>query len=423
MNILLPLSGALGQPERVLVAREMVRPPMSLVRAQVTSTSTALAADDAVWASFPADTPRFNGASRSLLVEGQRSNLIANARTPGGTGWTFGGIDAVVAATGPDGDPESAMLVTESATSAIHRILSADISTTSGITYVVSLLVAPGTATEVQISFGSTRFGADAYANFSLSGAGAVTATGASVINPRILRSGDFYRVSMAAPCTSSGTGKIPVAFIDSPTATGSPTYLGTSRTLRLAWACVEQASFASTPVLPAIGTPAASTRGADLVSAPLASLGIGGNGACTILATVMLPQAMDGVSAQTLVQLDDGTNTNRSTFWNASGTALTLLRTSAGNNLNSATSGDFTPGIPFRIGMAIDGAGRMAASFNGSTVQSVTGAATSGLTTLRLGNTAAGNAPMFGETGLLTVLPYALSDADLAMRVAALPL
>lgn len=81
------------------------------------------------------------------------------------------------------------------------------------------------------------------------------------------------------------------------------------------------------------------------------------------------------------------------------------------------------TPGSAFRAGLALDGAGRISGSFNGGAAQVVTGGPASGLTTLRLGNNAIGGTAMFGEVGALTVLPRALSDADLAARVAAMPL
>jgi hypothetical protein len=428
LHILLPLSGALGQSERVLVAREMVRPPMSLVRAQVTSTSTVLAADGATWASFPADAPRFAGASRSLLIEGQRTNTVRNPRAEGAVPGILGG---------------SGVLPTywsDASSSAPRNVEVLGTGISLGASY-IDLRLSGTQSSGAQITIGFEGTTAVAAASGQVWTASCLmqklagstpkttvrmhilerTAAGGSLVD-----SGATFDVEDGNPARITHTRTLTggtTAFIFSGLRIVPTTDVPYDVTYRLWLPQMEQALFASTPILPATGAPIASTRGADLASALLASLGIGGNGACTILAAVMISQAMDGLNAQTLVQMDDGTNTNRNICWNASGTALALRRTSAGNNASSGTLGDFTPGVPFRIGMTIDGAGRLAASFNGGAVQSLTGAVTSGLTTLRLGNTAAGNAPMFGETGVLTALPHALSDADLAARTAALPL
>jgi hypothetical protein len=192
---------------------------------------------------------------------------------------------------------------------------------------------------------------------------------------------------------------------------------------LRIGWPQLEIGAFASSPILPAVGTPAASTRGADLVTATLASLGIGANGACTVLVSAMLPQAAPAGVDQMLVQLDDGTDANRYRLRNlAGGLALVAGEVVAGSPSDAASAGSFVAGTPFRAGIAIDGAGRIAASFNGGAVQAVTGGPTSGLTILRLGNNAAATAGLFGEVGTLRVLRYALGDAALAAAVAALP-
>jgi hypothetical protein len=63
-----------------------------------------------------------------------------------------------------------------------------------------------------------------------------------------------------------------------------------------------------------------------------------------------------------------------------------------------------------------------VAASVNGGVAITVTGAPTSGLTTLRFGNDASGTAPFFGVLTYCVVLPFALSDADLQAAVSSFP-
>ena len=115
----------------------------------------------------------------------------------------------------------------------------------------------------------------------------------------------------------------------------------------------LELGSFASSPILPPAGSPQATTRGADLVSAILTTLGIRPTGACTLLLTGMLPQAAPAGAAQSLAQLDSGSDASAIVFDNAAG----------GSTLRVAgqTLGTMTAGTPFRIAASIDGAGRVA--------------------------------------------------------------
>jgi hypothetical protein len=193
--------------------------------------------------------------------------------------------------------------------------------------------------------------------------------------------------------------------------------------TFRFAAPQLEQGAFSSTPILPPVGTPAASTRGTDSVTATRASLGIAANGACTLLWSGMIPQAAPAGVAQTILQFDDGTANNRYLLRNvAGGSAIAVNRVTAGAAAGDISLGTMTPGTPFRAGITINAAGRIAGCLNGGAVVAITGGPTSGLTALRLGNDTAGTTAMFGETASLRVLPFALTDASLPGAVMALP-
>lgn len=225
------------------------------------------------------------------------------------------------------------------------------------------------------------------------------------------------YTLSGAATGTLNGTGAnnrvslafTPIAGTLTLTAAGSIT-----------WAQLEAATFASTPILPATTGPV--TRGPDLISASLVSLGIPPSGACTVLWSGVLPQASPSGTNQVLFQLDDGSENNRYTLRNNPSTLnIVALRSTSGVVASSLVAG-FTAGTLFTVGASIDTSGRIAASVNGGAVVAQTGGPTSALTTFRLGSisTTAGN--LFGETARLSILPYALSDAALQAAAAAFP-
>ena len=128
------------------------------------------------------------------------------------------------------------------------------------------------------------------------------------------------------------------------------------------------------------------------------------------------------GINA-VLLQIDDGTDTNRVLIRNDFGANNLggVWFTSAGSGV-TGFAGTFVAGTPFRIGATIDGSGRIAVSFNGNAPVAATGGPVSGLTRLRLGNTSSGGTSMFGEVGHVRVLPYAVSDASLQALLSGVP-
>lgn len=165
-----------------------------------------------------------------------------------------------------------------------------------------------------------------------------------------------------------------------------------------------------------------AATRGTDFVTASLSNLGISANGACTILWSGVLPFLVPVVGAGLrLLQIDDGTANNVYLITHFTGTSLNGQRITAGVAVGGVI-GTITAGVPFKIGMSVDGAGRAAFSLNGAAPFAVTGGATSGFTTFRLGLNNIATTPMFGETGYLRILPNFVSDGDLQSLVSALP-
>lgn len=405
---------------RNLVANGQVLSPLSLARAQVSTRATAANAGGS-WSEFLADVPRFQGAAARLLVEGQRGNGLRNPRGEGAgagvnaTYWTntasLNGITAtVIGAASHAGMSGVEIEFTGTATAGANLFVGFESST--------GVAAAPGQvwcgSVWYRLSAGSYNGGTPILRVIERDNAGAglvnhntgVAAPGAS-LQRAVGVSGAFG--------ASAGrvTHALGVVFGAGVTANCRVQYL---------WPQLELAAFPSTPVLPPAGTLAASTRGADVVSAALSALGVAASGACTLLWSGMLPQAAGGAAPQTLIELSDGTLDNRILALNPAGGSLVRLQRVAAGASASQDAGSMTAGSPFRLGLALDGTGRAALSLNGAAAVAVTGGPAAGLTALRLGDNAAGTGPMFGETLLLRLLPGTLSDTELASAVAALP-
>jgi hypothetical protein len=178
----------------------------------------------------------------------------------------------------------------------------------------------------------------------------------------------------------------------------------------------------------PSLALPAVRRAGGLVFFAPatgttwtLASLGVGGGGVGTYLWRGSLETLGTG-TIQNIMALDDGSVSNAYTFrHNGSGTNTNLSRTIAGAS-SGVARGALSAGVAFSVGFTVSATGDVRGSLGGAAVAGVTGGPTSGLTTLRIGENAAGGLTMTGSTVLLRVLPgLAMADADLQAEVAAL--
>lgn len=118
---------------------------------------------------------------------------------------------------------------------------------------------------------------------------------------------------------------------------------------------------------------------------------------------------------AETLLDIHDGTSANRLAVQSPIAAAAIRLRRATSGAVAAAADVPITPMAVTRYGLSINGTGRAALSVNGAAPLVVTGGPTAGLTTLTLG-------VMFGEVGVLRVIPAALSDAAVQAQVAGLP-
>jgi hypothetical protein len=415
--------GVQGTTGHRLIAGGALHPLLVLTRGQSSARTVALGSDDTTWSEFLADTPRFHGAARRLLIEGQRGNRIRNPRadgtvagTPGAmpTNWSISGLPSGVTASilgviVVSGVPCLRLQISGTPTTTASGRIEAEgmgaIAASNGQGWTASKFVRLHAGTQANLSLALRVMGRDsAYAAYNL--ASSAITLGAS-LERRIVST------SLASSSVTAASSDIQIGFT-----ANQPV----DCTIDIGWPQMEQASFASSPVLPLPGAVATSTRGADMLSAPLASLGIGGNGACTVLISAVLPQNAPGSLDQMLAELDDGTNNNRFRMFNVAGGGTVNIGRSLGGSGQTVPAGTMVPGTLLRIGMAIDGSGRVAGSLNGGAVVVQTGGPTSGLTTLRIGNNATNSGPLCGLIGECRVLPYAVPDNALPSVVAALP-
>lgn len=405
---------------------------MSFARAQAGGAlASTLGADDATWSEVAADVPRYYGSARRLRVEGQRTNGIRNPRGGGSTIGVIGGGGSAP--------------MYWSAYTVVSGLTTRTVSTGTlgGVDYVdFRVSGTPGSTGIHQLFFETTTAVSAATAQtwtlsafVALSGGLLTNVAGVALGWDENTSGGAFVTNKVGTPFTPDATltrrthtatnsGGATVAAVFPWLRISVSSGQAIDVTLRIGWPTLELASFASTPILPAVGTPAAATRGADLLSAPLARLGVRDSGACTVLMTCMIPQAPSSSDNPGMVALDDGTLNNRVRLYNAAGGSTVFpARTTAGSSATGSSIGAYTAGAAFALGMTIDGVGRAAASLGGGSIQAVTGLPTSGLTTLRIGNNAANSGPMFGDAPYLDYLPFPVSDAQLQALVAAMPL
>jgi hypothetical protein len=421
------LLGSFGEPGRLLPGTGQLSPPATLARSHAAARATALGADGTTLAEHPADIARFAGTGRRLVVEGSRTNGVRNPRAEGGTNGVIGSGGAYP-------------------TNWSHSLKAGITAERIGVVTVNGV-----TCLRLRLSGTATATGANSiYAD---------TSTGIAAANAQAWTMSCFARLQASAGTvpalqlrpvtrTSTGTQLTVLGGVDE-VVTGSlarfsrgftiadatagaiqpmlafnvTSGIAYDATFDIGWPQMEQATFASSAILPLTGAPAAATRGADLPTATLATLGLPANRAATLLLTAIVPQAAPAGINQNIIQLDDGGSTNRVVLRNeAGGSLVKLYRVTAGAGSAGQTVGTLAPGTVFRLGLALDGAGRSAASFNGAAAVAETGGPTTALTRLALGFSGAGSEALFGEVGTLRVLPFALSDAALAGAVAALP-
>lgn len=359
------------------------------------------------------NVPRFDYdpvtlAIRGLLIEEARTNVItlSNAFSNNGGGSAASVVQNAVSPTGAT----DAWTVTESFTT-LNQYASAQIVTVgAGLVYAATTFVKAGTATRCQLALGSAL--TNAYANFSLTGAGSVLASGgASLVagSPDITAvGGGWYRIAMAFTA-SAATGVIVVSHINADASSRLPTYLGTGLTMFVFGAQVELGAF-PTSYIPTSG--AAATRAADVATvnnlAPWLNPSAG-----TLCVEAIPPSDAQTSGFVRVLQLDDGTENN----------AVSLQRSTSAQRLFIKVGGveQFTDGtIPTWANSTLGRAGvsytqmALATAFNGGAPRTDSVAAVPIVNTLRLGSQVSTAPKWNGHIRAVDYYPVALDQQTL---------
>jgi hypothetical protein len=376
---------------------------------------------------FGASVPRFYGTGLPLLIEGQRINTFTNTRLAGGTPGTPGtqptGISAWITAVGLT----------------VEYVQNVTANGLNGVRYRISG-TATGTGT-LNVTFAPSQSGYPASPGqtwtgsifAALAGGGLTNVSNVRLITSARQGTGTAAQVITTISTTLSATPRRYQAVVSN--APGTTTGImhavtvavvagAVDLSLDLFWPQLEQASFASTPILPPVGAPAASTRGADIASTLISDFGLTGNGVGTILMRATLPQSAPTGVNQMLFQVDDGSDSNRYVVRNAGGgNTIEMLHVVDSDGISPVSLGSMTPGTSFSVGVTYDAAGRLAGAFNVGAVSAAAGGPTSGLTRLLEGSSGAsgGAEAMHGTIQRLIVLPRPVSDAELRSLVSGL--
>jgi hypothetical protein len=385
-----------------LILPGWLHPATNFARA---SAAALLRSADPVLIEVAADVPRFD-PELGLLLEGQATNLVSAARTVGSTGWSNTGITAAPAM-GPDGLAAGAFTLTEDLANTQHISVFPTVSYAAGQPFTLSILVLAESCSTVQLAYPVGAFGAAAWANFNLQTGlpGTVGATATA----RMRQCGAWWLIQMTATPSSSGTTTFAISLTLTDTAARLPVYVGQGRSLRVAYAQVEQRGFATSPILHPVGVPGVTTRLMDAPTWAASALGIPASGACTVSGVVNIPT----ISANhTIWQMDDGTNANRVMLRIEAGGALRLWRVLAGVT-SFAALGTATDEVPLRWAVSVAGDGTASAAVNGGAEVTVTGGPTAGMTVLRGGH-AVGTESLQGYLTRLAYSPRPIPAADL---------
>jgi hypothetical protein len=385
-------------------------PRVSVSRAQLSGVRATYQQADGAWVQVAADVARVVQIAGAwyLLIEGARTNANPNPR---GEGFVTGVI-------GSGGSLPTGWVGTSLSGGAAATIVGSQ--TIAGVDCLLIRFAGTPNATIGRgIEFGPTDT-VTAGTVLTNSLFVALTAGALTNVSPFTLRTN-----------TEGGTVFTPNASLTRYTATRIMSNTAANTTLRwnyldtvtavdftlaLGWPQREMgASFASTPILPPVGTPGAAQRGADVVTAALQALGLPPSARAGIVADVLAPQVAPSGVDQMIWQVDGGDDGTRLGLRNAAGGATVLpFQTVGGSTTDGTSPGNLTALTRARVSAALDGAGRIAASLSGAAVRSQAGGPAGALTTLRLGNNQAGTAALFGYLGNVRVLPAVPGDGRL---------
>lgn len=303
------------------------------------------------------------------------------------------------ATTAPDGSTTADKIVEAAATN--NHIIRQLVTITAGREYVFSCYAKAAERSMIQFRMVAGFTGVP-IANFNLAAGTAaidVAGTGSSSACGIVDVGGGWYRCWMYALADVTTTAQSPAIYLHNGTTSN---YLGDGTSGAYVWGMQLEESAALSDYL-------------KTTSAAAVGVGIQG----TLILDGMIPGFTTTSTPQFILQLDDGSAANRLTCRVGSAAVIDLFPTAAsvvGTAVAAPTL--IKPYERWRIALSWSPSGIALAQNGASAVRSAV-AAPAGINTLRIGNTAAGDRPMMGRVRALRMLPYAVSDIELAARSA----
>lgn len=259
------------------------------------------------WQTFNANTPRFVSPAGGLLIEGQRTNGIRNPRGEGATlgvigsggvvptNWTLstGGVSCEIISQFIENGVDVIRMRFSGVAEVNQMILEFEATNT-----VVALPSQPWTA-----SLFFRVVAAPLPGNYNFRCVSRINTSPQGIVNYAFTPNGTLARYSQTHITASDPLiNRISWGF-------RSGFVVGQSYdfTIDIGWPQTEQGEFVSSPILPPPGTLAGTTRGADIVTAPFATLFP--NNQLSLLMATTIGQGTPQTTRQTLIQVDAGSD------------------------------------------------------------------------------------------------------------------
>jgi hypothetical protein len=258
---------------------------------------------DGVWREVGANTARLHwsadGAALGLLMEPGRANLINNPRTEPGSG---AGLPTGYVTAGAD-----TAITTYLAQSAIAGVQGRRVQVVGTTAVAIARFLSTGTLVLASGPYVFSRFAAF-IAGWGSVGAPRLQSFGGGGIGDTFVASSALARYTLPIVIPEGG-GSVALAISTNPVI---PIGAGVNLDAFIGWDGLEAGLYATTPILPAVGSPGSATRAAETLETLLADWGIApGTEGTLLVAGRAAPGLEIGGASQRAIQVDLGSAAN----------------------------------------------------------------------------------------------------------------
>jgi hypothetical protein len=354
--------------------------------------------------------PRFdhdpaNGASRGLLIEEARTNLLERSAEFENAYWTKTAASITANATAaPDGTTSADELV-EDATLANH-IVSRTTSFATATNYTLSVFAKANTRSQLRLvlSNGATVFGSSVTASYDLQTASVTGSSGTPTTSIQSVGNG-WLRLSISKLSVGAASEASSIRLMD---ASGLLNYTGDGTSGLYIWGAQLEAGAFATSYIPT--TTAAATRAADsAVVTPISSFYNQSEGAIVVQSSYAGAGSALNVNNRVSVQVDDNSSANRHLLQNrgtnGTGGSATLVA-NAEQAFLAVGSTEVPVNTPVFLGMVYKENDIIAAK-NGTLSSADTSALLPTVSRLRVGHAFDGSNPLGHINGHIRKIAY----------------